>query len=468
MLGLFGALNLGTRSLQAQQRGVETAGQNLANVNNPAYARQRLVLTTGSPLQTDAGSIGTGVDAVTVSQVRNRLLDQQVTSESSLTALLQAQQEALQNAQADLGEQLDGASGSSSADAVGTTGGLADGLASLFNKFQALSTSPASLSSRNDVLTQAQQLASRLSLADQRLDNLNQQLNESVQSDVSSANQLLSDIAGLNRQIVTSEAGGNTANDLRDLRQQKLEALAGLVSFQSADAQDGVSVSVGGQLLVDGSAVQDSLQAYDSGGGQMLVRTAAAGTPLTLSGGKLAGNIEARDGALKSLNEGLNTLASQLITQVNAIHSTGYGLSGVTGTTFFTGTDAGDIAVNASLMNDPSLLQASGVAGLSGNNEVALALAQLGGSQLPGLGNQTFSQNYTTLAAGLGSALSSVTSQLSDQQVVQSALQTQRSAISGVSLDEEMTDLVKYQKAYQASAHLVSTINEMLDELLRM
>ena len=463
-------LNVGSRSLQTQQQGVAVAGQNLANVNNPAYARQRLTVQTSTPVTTGIGSEGTGADAVAITQLRNTLLDGQIQGETSITGFLQSQQTALQYAEAGLGEQLTGSSSTTNASGVGSAGGLADDLTGLFNAFQNLTTAPASLTSRQTVISQAQQLAAQFNQVDQRLTAVNAQLNQSVQTDVSDANKLLSGIAALNKQITASEAAtGGTANDLRDLRQQKVEQLAELVSIQSATTAEGaVNISVDGKLLVAGSNVQDTLQTYDAGGGQLLVRAANSGTPLTLTGGSIQGTITARDGALQSLQDGLNSLAAQLITQVNTVYRAGYDLNGNTNADFFTGTNAADIAINAALVGDPSKLQASGVAGATGDSQIALALAQLADAKQPGLGNQTFSGSYTGVITDLGFALASVNSQASDQQVVQGMLQTQRSAVSGVSLDEEMVDMVKYQRAFQASAKLVSTIDELLDVVVHL
>jgi flagellar hook-associated protein 1 len=470
MPGLFGTLNLGARSLQTEQQGVEISGHNLANVNNPAYARQRLEIQTSIPLQTSIGSVGTGADAVGIMQLRDTLLDQQIQGENSITGYLQAQQSALQYVEAGLGEQLQGSTSTSDGtNDVGTPGGVASDLSGLFNAFQDLSTSASSLTSRQTVIAQAQQLTAQFNQLDQRLNSINGQLNQSVQTGVAGANQLLSDIAGLNQQIAGAETGSGAANDLRDLRQQKLEALSELVNVQSATEPDGsLNVSVGGQLLVSGGSVQDSLQTYDSGGGQLLLRTANGGTALTLTGGSIAGTIDARDGALKSLHDGLNNLAGQLITQVNTVYRSGYDLHGNTGADFFTGTNASDIGVNAALVNDPSAFQASGVAGAAGNNQVVLALAQMADTNQAGLGNQTFAQNYHGAITALGTALNSVNSRLDDQQSVQSMLQNQRSAVSGVSIDEEMTNLVTYQRAFEASAHLVSVVDQMLNTVVTL
>lgn len=460
MPGLFGTLNLGARSLQTQQQGVEVAGHNLANASNAAYSRQRLAIHTSTPTPTSIGPAGTGADAGAITQLRDTLLDRQIQGEISITSFLQSGQTALQYAEAGVGEQLQGATGIGD---VGSPGGLANNLSGLFNAFQDLSTAPSSMTSRQAVISQAQQLTTQFNQLDQRLGSINNQLNQSVQTDVASANQLLSDIAGLNQRIAGTEAGAGVANDLRDSRQQKIEALSQLANIQfSTDASGEASLSLGGQLLVFGGTVQDTLETYDSGAGQLLVRTAGAGSPLTPTGGSIAGTIDVRHGALQSLHDDLNTLATQIISQVNHVYRTGYDLNGNTGADLFTGTNASNMDVDAALASDASALQASGVAGAAGNNQVVLGLAQMANTAQAGLGNQTFAQSYHGTITGLGTALASVNTQLADQESVQTMLQAQRNSVSGVSVDEEMTNLVMYQRAFQASAHLVSVVDQML------
>jgi flagellar hook-associated protein 1 FlgK len=210
------------------------------------------------------------------------------------------------------------------------------------------------------------------------------------------------------------------------------------------------------------------LQTYDAGGGQILIQAQNAGTPLTLTGGSIQGNIDVRDGALASLQSNVNTLASQFITQVNNVYSSGYDLNGNTGQTFFSGTNASNISVNSALATDPSQFQASSQAGADGDNKIVLGLEQLASQKNSGLNNQTFSQSYALTVSDLGSSLSSVNDQITNTAAVSQMLSNQRSSISGVSIDEEMTNLLQYQKAYQASAELITTINQMLATVLAM
>lgn len=473
MLGLFGTLNLGTRSLQTQQAGVEVTGQNLANVNNPAYSRQRLQIQTTDALPSSLGPVGTGAQAVAIEQLRNALLDTQIRNEQSVGGYWTAQQSGLQNAQISLGEFLDrSASSVDGTTATGSEGtmGLSDALNSFFNDFQSVAASPTSITERQALISQAQTLASRLHEISHSLNDVQTTIQGSIKDDVNSANTLLGDIARLNDLIATTEsATTGKANDLRDLREQKLEALARLTNIETATADDGsVNISINGTPLVTGNKQVDSLETYAGSRGQLYVRTANSQTDLTLTGGSLGGSINLQDNEIYSLQSSLDTLAGAVISQVNAIHSTGYDLAGNTGNDFFTGTNASDIAVNSAFLTDASLVQASGDPAGPGDNSVALALSRLKDQPVAALGNQTFSAYYGSIVGTFGQSISGANTQVANHGAVSTALVNQRDSISGVSIDEEMTNLLSYQKAYQASAKIVTTIDEMLDTVLNL
>jgi flagellar hook-associated protein 1 FlgK len=464
MLGLFGILDVGAQSLSVQEQAMVVTGQNLANVNNPAYSRQQLVIQAATPLQTPIGQEGTGVEATGISQARNALLDGQIQSENSVSGSLNAQQQALASAETNLNEQITNTStGTSSAS------GLTADLASLFGSFQSLSTDPANPSQRQSVVASAQQLSTEFNQVSSQLGSVNNQLNQSIQSGVASSNQDLAQISTLNQQIIQAQDEGGSANDLVDKREQAIEDLANYVNVTATAQSNGaVNITIGGVTMVSGGTAADSLQTYDSGGGQLLIKAQNAGSPLTLSSGSIEGNITTRDGALATLQTSVNTLASQLITKVNGIYSSGYDLNGNTGAAFFTGTDASDIGVNSNLATDPGALQASGKANATGDNTVVLALAQLANNNISGLNNQTFTGSWAQTVGNLGDAISAVNQQVNDSSSVTQMLTTQRDSVEGVSLDQEMTNLMEFQKSYEASAQLITTLNQMLQTLVNM
>jgi len=474
MLGLFGTLNLASQSLQAQMTGIEVTGQNLANVNTPGYSRQVVQISASPDILTSIGPEGTGANATSIEQVVSNLLNSQIQSQSSTSGYWNAQQSALQSAQDALGEYLNGSSTSStnSASSTGSTDTTGTGLsAQLDNFFSAFSALSASNSEANQqaVIGAAQTLAASFNNIDSQCGSLNSSLNSSLTTQVASANQLLTNIADLNQEIYTEQSDGGTANDLLDEREQDLENLSQLTNITTSNSSNGsVNVTIGGQTLVSGFSVNDTLQTYNPGNGQLQVRTATGGVDLTLTGGSIQGTIDARDGTLATLQNNINTLASTLITQVNGIQDSGYNSTGGTGNTFFTGSNASTISVNPKLVNNPALLQVSASPTTTGDTSLALQISQLSTAAQSALNNQTFDDSYDGTVAGLGSALSNANNEATNQTVVSTNLATQRSNVSGVNIDQEMTNMMTYQQAYEASAQLVTTVNTMLTDTMDM
>lgn len=441
------------------------AGQNMANANNPAYAEEQVVAQPTTPLETTAGEEGTGVSVASITEIRDALLDRQITAENSVTGSYGAQQTALQDAQAYLSEQLTNTSSGTS-----SPNGLAAYLSNLFNAFSSLSTDPTDAASIQTVLQSAQQVTNQFNQVSANLTQVQNGLNTSIANDVASSNQDLSQIASLNQQIVLAEEGGQTANQLVDTREATIENLAGKANISTSAQSDGsVNISIGGVTMVSGARPTpvDGLQTYTDAGGQTMVEDQNSSAPLAITGGSIGGNITARDGALAGLQTSLDALANQLSTSVNNIYSHGLapndGYS--TGQLFFTGSGAAGISVNSALIADPSQFQSSGAVGAAGDNSIVLELAQLNDSTG---GSPTLSQNYAQTVSALGGAISSATDQLNTSQAVSTTLTSQRSSESGVDIDTEMTNLLQYQKAYEASAQLVTVLNNMMQTAVNM
>jgi flagellar hook-associated protein 1 len=472
MIGLLSTLNLAQQSLETQMTEVQVAGQNLSNVNTPGYTRQTVDVEATPDVEVPGvGLEGTGAQVVAIQQAVNTLLNNQVQGQQSVNGYWNEQQSALQTVQSSLDEFLSTTNSASSTTGTGTTtsSGLSTLMNNFFNDLQSVATSPTSVAARQTLISDAQNLSSAFNQIDAGLTQQKSSLNTALGNDVNSANQLLSGIASLNQQISAAEFGGGNANDLIDEQQEDLSNLAQLTNITTTAGANGVvNVSVDGQTLVSGFQVQNTLQTYDPGNGGLLVET-SGGAPLTLTGGSMQGEIDARDGTLATLQSNINTLASMLITQFNSIYTSGYSLTGSTGGTFFTGAGSSTIAVNSSVIDDPSSFQASGSATASGDNSIALQLADLANAPQAGaLGGQTFSGSFADTVGNFGDALQTANTQVSNQTAVLNMLTTQQSSVSGVSIDEEMTHLLNYQQVYEASAELVTTINQMLGDSMSM
>jgi len=224
MAGLFDTLGIGARSLTTYRKAIDVAGHNLANVNTDGYTRQRLAIeatTTGS----DMGTIGSGSEGTRIDRLHNVFIDKQVQVENSVSGSIETKQDALQQAINALNEALDrnGASGTS-------TAGISQGFSDFFAALQSLSTNPLTIPERQVALQKAIELCNKFNQTDSRIAAVETGLNEHLQSDVTQANTLLSDIATLNNKISSDESFADSpANDLRDARQQKIDQLASLI-----------------------------------------------------------------------------------------------------------------------------------------------------------------------------------------------------------------------------------------------
>jgi len=462
MITLFGTINMAANSLSVEEEASQVTGNNLANVNNPSYSREQVMMGTAPPTQAEGGEAGTGVEAQSIAQFRSAALDSEIVNQNSITGSLTTQQSTLQQAEAYLDEEIQGSASGSTAS---SPNGIANSLSSLFNSFSALSAAPGELPLKQTVVANAQNLTNQFNQLSSQLGQVRNAANQSIQNDVTSANQDLTNIAQLNVQIASATANGGTADSLVDERQAALEDLASKINISTSTESNGsIDVSIGGVMMVSGLTSSDALEAYDAGGGQIMVKAQNAGSTLGFVsgslGGSIGGAITARDGALANLQNSLDGLASNLATSVNSIYSA------ATGQNFFTGNSAATITVNSGLVSDPSTLQA-GTTG-AGDGSLAAALAGLASQQIAGLNNETFTASYAASVSALGNSIATATDQLSNSQTVGQMLAKQRDSVSGVSTDQEMTNLIEYQKAYEASAQLVSTLNTMLGEVINM
>ena len=468
MSDLLGGLINAARALGAHQAGVQTAGRNLANVNNSGYARQRVVLGDRLVTDTPLGPLGSGVEVLGIEQLRDHLLDANVTHEISHTALLQSQQSAFSRAETSLGEKVDSSANSNSiTDASHSTNGISSALNDFFNGWEQLSANPADAGSRQVLLQKANTLADKFNVADQRLAGLQSDLTSQVTNDVSAVNGVLKQIADLNAQISAAEVQSpGSAVDLRDQRQAQLEQLAKYTDFTVqplAGSPGQIEViaknTAGGDFsLVSGNIVRGGITFTGAGftSGQPPVA-------LALQGGSLAGNLSARDGAVANLRTDLRSAATQLAAAVN----TAYNPGGASGNFFKVPPVTGIIALDPTLTF--STLRASAT-GNSGANDIALAVSNVAQKQFTTAGGDsidgTIGGFFNRTVSGLGATLAGVNTRLTDQQSVQQMITQQRDSVSGVSLDEEMADLMKYQRAYEASARVVRTIDDLLDTVI--
>jgi flagellar hook-associated protein 1 FlgK len=459
MATLFSSLEIGRKSLYAQQIALQVTGNNIANVNTPNYTRQKVVLTPSFTVPTAAGQLGTGVDVLKIEAVRDQFIEarvQNVTQE-------QSKQEALSN-------------NLSQVEAVFNIGkqGIQDGITNFFNSWSALSTDPESASLRNSVVTAAKNLTSNVQGSYNQLVDLRQNINKNVIDAVNQINSLASNIAAINVQISLTENTGTGASNLRDERTRLLGQLSGLVDINYYETEDGsftISTS-GGNALVTGGQANPLTTTATAPAGMVQINSGYQDITSSIKGGALAGLLETRDKAIPDYQDRLDTLAQSLITQVNTVHAAGTNLQIPPGTNlnFFAPTVVGSSPARYFSLDNAILADSKNIAAAQstspGDNANSIAIADLANQKLLSGNTETFSQYYGSLQFAIGN--DSKTAQLANdtQSSLLTQLQNQRDSASAVSLDEEAIDMMKYQRAYQASSRFISVIDQLTAQLL--
>ena len=479
-IGLNQSLLMGSQSLNAQQVAIATIGNNISNVNTPGYARQRANLVS-NVVTSESGELDMGVSVSNIESLRSPLLDSLVQQSLGDQGYADNQASLTSTVQDSLGEEFTSAASSSSSGSVASgSGPVQDAMSNFFGALQTLASTPSDGTARQVVVQDAQTLASALNGASQRV----QQTQSGIATDASSVttqiNQLSQSIASLNQQITQVQGTtGTTANGLSDTRQADVETLSGLINITTTTQSDG-SVSI---ALADNPSVKLVNEGNSNGAGTTqslsVSYNANASVPLTVSGsttgvlgtgvpssGSLGADLDVANNVIGSPgadgNTGilgaLDSVASQLITQVNAQNAAGYDANGHAGGAIFTGTGASDIAVSSTVANDPSLIAAGNGSGpLDGSNALAMAQIQNQSSITPA---------FQTMVSSLGQTVSNAQSNQTTQDQITQQLQTQKSSVSGVSIDEEMTNLINFQQSYDASARFITIISNLYDTLI--
>ena len=316
--GLFSQLDLGKRSLMAQQAGINVAGHNIANVNNEGYSRQMAELETQHPVGSQFGS---GVDVQRVSRVTDRFLTQRLIAEQSKSGSLQIQEEGLKQLEALF------------ADVEG------HGLRAAFNEFWSawarLANAPETEIYRQDLVQTSSNLAERISTLAENFQQLRMELNGRIAEKVNRVNELANQLAELNARVQTADRGGGETNDLADAREVLLKEMSALVRIDWYESDENlVHVNVGnGWPLVNGRRTNPLEASFDSGEAGMFslkgMDPQGHGRDLskTIKSGELQELVSLRDGTVRHFMDKLDELAFGLANQVNKIHSDGTGLN---------------------------------------------------------------------------------------------------------------------------------------------
>ncbi len=424
------ALSIAVSALRAHTYAVETTSHNIANAATPGYRRQRTELRTAFPRNGALGPMGAGVEASRITRATDRLADLRVRGSSAQAAYFGTRAELLQKVEDVFGEPEQG---------------VTKELTAAWEAFSTLAVSPNDDAARYQVLSALNGVADRVNEINTALGQLSADASQRLSSDIDEANSTIARLAEINK---LARIPGGLPADLADERDRALDSLATSLGAQSSIDDDGrVRVTMNGLAVVDGDR---SVPLTVTGTGTV---THPSG-PITL-GGTVGGLQAAVTTDIADAKAQLDSFVTGFMSALNTVHATGFTPSGAAGGPLMA-IVSGKLTVS---VTQPSDLAAADVVGQAQNGRTADALAQLRSTQ---------GGAYRSLITSLSGKVSGIGRSSDTAQSVADAAAQSRDSEMGVNLDEEMTDLMSQQRAYQAAARLVSVIDEMLQTLISM
>ncbi|MFC5528965.1 flagellar hook-associated protein FlgK [Cohnella yongneupensis] len=511
MRSTFHGLETARRSLVAQQVALQTTGHNVANANTVGYSRQSVNMVASKPMEavgmtksTAPGQLGTGVEFNSITRIRENFLDDQFRNENKNLGSFTIQQDTLQKLETIVNEPSDS--------------GLRSVLDKFWNSWHDLSENPEDLTARKLVRETARALTDAFNQTSKQLEELRSDLSENIGVKVAQMNTSIKTISELSQQIRRIEAFGDNANDLRDQRDVLVDELSKVANISVRETSDSYQVTMGSQMLVDNAnatvLTEDGL-------------VASAGSDLT--GGEVFGMIRSRDQFVVDYQNQLNTLVDGMINGdvkvtipagsvlpegteldgtvyrgpartlatdltvtvkgLNGLHQLGYTAQDPlkAGGPFFVSKDGGPVTAGNITISTDIEADASNIASsmrtvtngttesvVKGNKDVAMLIAQFNDMKIDFgsvsataiTGEGTVSDFFRSVVGQLGIQTQEAERQSANSQMVVDQVDSRRQSVSGVSLDEEMANMIKFQHAYNAAARFMTTIDETLDKII--
>ena len=441
----FSALTNAAAALAAQSYGMQVTGQNIANANTDGYTRERVDQSatgavSGVPTlyATSANSAGT-VATNGVSRLNDPIIDAHTRTEQGLGGYADTAASTMSGVETYFNEP--------------SNTGLTEQLNTFWNDWSAVANNPSDSAARSALLQQASTVTDTLHSTSAGLSDLVSGTQASLTASVSQINTTAAAVGKLNAEISVEQATGHPDPSLLDRRDLLLGQLATLGGAQAQLQTDGsTTVTLGGQTLVSGNAV--GTVGVDAAG-----NVTVGGSAVTLTGGQAQAQSQALTSTLPGYQSALDGVASSLATEVNSTHAGGYDLAGNPGGAFFSGTTAATIGV---AITNPSLVAASSTPSAGGNLDAGNA------QRIAALGTSSTGADvaYRALVANIGSASQQASQQSTVQGAVTSSAQAMQASSSGVSYDDEVTNLLTYQRAYQASSRVLTTMDDLLNTLI--
>ncbi|MFZ1292260.1 MAG: flagellar hook-associated protein FlgK [Melioribacteraceae bacterium] len=451
-MALSSIFSIAKSSLFAHQQALSVTATNLANANNPAYSRQVVMFGSTPPDNRAVFSFGTGVAVEEILRVRNQVTDNQIRVNNQSYSDANKRSTVLKQVESIFSEPSEY--------------GLSNLLNNFFNSWDELAVDPLSTSLRTSVVQSAQTLSEKIESVYKGISQTKIDVKNEAKTMVQNINRIVEQIHIANKQIYEANVVGHYANDLVDKRESLIDELSQYASINvHYDKNNVANVSIGGMFAVDGlhhvkfDLVQD--------GDTLSLMNEEKSVSATLQGGELNGLITMFNNELPEQLNKLNTLSTVLMENVNSIHKKGYTLTNPTetGIDFFTKYENGVLYINEDILknNDNIAISSDGT---TGDNKIALELAELQNQEV--LDGNTISTLYSDFITGIGNEINLQEQNAESYSLVLNQLANQKAEYSGVSTDEEMVNVMRYQKSYDAAAKMINIADELLETLINL
>lgn len=471
MSSTFRGLGIGVSAIFSNQRALDVTGHNISNVNTPGYTRQ--VISNSSAFYQKLGQsgngklmqLGYGVDVQEIKQYRDEFLDKKFKKENTELGYWASRYSSI--------EELETIFSDNSEDGLQTV------MNNFWNSWEHLSKPTGGLTARSMVKENAIAFVETVKNMDNMLVNFRRSKDKEITENISRVNEIAKKIAGLNLEISKMESHGVIANDLRDERNYLIDELSGKAKIQII-VGNSINISLEGRMLVEGSRYEQIDTIPDTGNsGFVQLAWSGENKKLELSGGSIMALFESRDVLVKGFRDKLNEFVKGIAAEVNGIHITGYGVKDDTHRYFFINAvdntanniDLSTIAFNPEL-NEYDNIAAAEEAGNYEDNRIALKIAGLRQNDYfsddnyetsPADRKFNYDEFYRNLISDLGNKGQEASTAVDAQKLLVDQIEYRRQAISAVSMDEEMSNLIKYEHSYNAAARIVNVMDEMLD-----
>ncbi|MBU6375902.1 MAG: flagellar hook-associated protein FlgK [Bdellovibrionales bacterium] len=465
-------LQIGKSGMSAARTGVSTSGHNISNANTEGYTRQRVVQTNEAPAGriSSASQVGRGTNVARIERINNDYIDRQLRSTGRDLSYGEEREVILKQTE-DIFNEMNGE-------------GLNRIMSKFFNDFRRLSSEPENLALREAVRESANAMANDFRRVRGQVAEVNSHLNNKIDGYVREANQLCREIGDLNVKIRQVELSGGSPNDLMDKRDVALKNLGAIVDVTTYKDQEGglvvdlrgigpIVVSGKSTVLSTGRTVAD--ESGKKSGDLEIFSGDSQGSPISgrIKAGKLGALLQTRDSTLSTLTSKMDTIAFELARSVNEIHRMGFTRNDATQVDFFKTMNQVEGAADALTLSDSvrasaNNIAAAGAPGSPGDNRVALALSGIQGLRILEGGTATMDDFYNGIVSEVGVAANQNSASLNQNRDIMTQLNKMREQISGVSIDEETTQLMQYQHAFDASARVIRVADEMMKTVLSL